>query len=133
MGESHVELALFENQNLPSPSTTFKEDSNFHEISSFGDFWHVDPFVFEYAISEGLGLDFARIEFNVSMPPSILNEETYATNEVSMSDYCRFAQVMQSMPAIDNMECDFDIGVKLTSGPSDRARYNFIWYTNHIK
>jgi len=108
VGESHVELALFENQNLPSPSTTFKEDSNFHEISSFGDFWHVDPFVFEYVASEGLGLDYARVKFSAPMPPSVTIDEPYATNEASMGDYCRFPQVVQSMSPVDDIKCDFN-------------------------
>jgi len=37
------------------------------------------------------------------------------------------------MPPIGDIECDFDLGVELSSGPSDRAHYKFIIYTNHVK
>ena len=40
--------------------------------------------------------------------PCIIKDKPYATNEVSMSDYCRFSQVVQSMPPVDDIECDFD-------------------------
>ena len=43
--------------------------------------------LFEYVTSEGLGLDYAMVEFSVSMPPSMIEDEIYATYEVSISDY----------------------------------------------
>ena len=48
-----------------------------------------------------------------------------------MSNYFKFAQVVQSMPPVDDLHCDFDIGVKLGSGPSDGAHYKFILCTDH--
>ena len=63
------------------------------------------------------------------MLPSILEGE----NKVPMSDYYRFAQVVQSMPQIDDIEYDFNLGVELRSGSSDGANYKFILYTDHIK
>ena len=50
---------------------------------------------------------------------SIVEDKTYATNEVSMSDHYRFAQVVQSIPQIDDVKYDFDLGVKHRSGPYD--------------
>ena len=94
VGESHGESVLFENQNIPSPSSALEEDMDFHQISSFDIWWRVDPFVFECVTSAGLRLDYARVEFNAPVPPSIVEDTTYATNEVSMSDYCMFAQVV---------------------------------------
>ena len=46
IGENHVEFVLFENQNIPSPSSALEEDVDFPEISSFNDWWHVNPFAF---------------------------------------------------------------------------------------
>ena len=108
MGECHVEFALFEHQNFPSPSSSFKKDSDFHEIDSFHDWQHVDPFMFECIVYEGIILDYARVEFNALAPPSVTKDEPYVSKDVSMSDYCRFAQVVQSMPPIDDIKCDFD-------------------------
>ena len=67
---------------------------DFHEICSFEDWWHVDPFMFECVTSKGLDLYHARVEFNPPMPPSVVEDDPDATNRVSMSDYCRFAQVV---------------------------------------
>jgi len=92
VGECHVEFALFENKNIPS-FISFRGRYGFHENCLFDDWWHVDPFVFECVTSKGFGLDYARVEFNVPAPPGIIKDEPYATNEASMSDYCRFAQV----------------------------------------
>ena len=125
----NVEFVLFKNHNIPSPSA-LDEDMDFHDIGSFDDWWHIDPFVFNCVTTEGLGLDYATVEFNMPAPPSIVEDETYATNEVSMSDYCRFAQVVQSMPQIDDIEHDFDFGVKLRSGLFDGAKYKFITCTD---
>ena len=38
VGECHVEFALFENHNIPSPLSASEGDIDFHEIGSFG-FW----------------------------------------------------------------------------------------------
>ena len=39
----------------------------------------------------------------------------------------------QSMPPIYDIECDFDLGVKLSSGPSDGVHYKFILFVDHVK
>ena len=91
MGDCHVEFALFENKNFLSRFSTSEEDSDFYEIGLFDDWWHVGPFVFECVTSEGLNLDFARVEFDAPVPPSVTKDEPYATNVVSMIDYYMFA------------------------------------------
>ena len=133
VGESYVEFVFFENQNIPSSSSPLEEDVNFHDIGSFDDWWHVDPFAFECVTSKGLCLHYARVEFSTPMPPCMIEDETYATNELSMSDYCRFAQVVQYMPQIDDIKHDFDLGVRLRSGPPDGAHYKFILYMDQVK
>jgi len=50
--------------------------------------------VFESVTSEGLSLDYARVEFNAPAPPSIVEDETYATNGASISGYCMLAQIV---------------------------------------
>jgi len=91
------------------------------------------PFAFENVRSEVLDLDHARVKLSVPMPPSMIEDETYATNDVSMSDYCKLAKIMQSMPQIDDNKHDFDLGVELRSGPSSGAQYEFILYTDRVK
>jgi len=73
------------------------------------------------------------VEFSAPTPPSMIEDETNVTNEVSMSDYCKFAQIVQSMPQIGDIEHDFDLGVELRSGSSDGAQYKFILYMDRVK
>jgi len=115
---------------LPSPSSDFEEDSDFHEIGSFDDWSHVDSFVFECVTSECLGLYYARVEFNVVAPSSITENEPYATNVVSMSDYYKFTQVVQSIPPVDYINCDFHLGVEFDNGHFDGAHCKFVLYTD---
>ena len=43
------------------------------------------------------------MEFDALAPPSIPKDEPYATNESSMNDYYSFAQVLLSLPSIENI------------------------------
>ena len=79
LGESHVEIVLFENHNIPSPSSALAEDVDFHEIRSFDDWWHVGPFAFECVASEGLDLHYVRVEFNAPMSPRIVKDRICTT------------------------------------------------------
>jgi len=64
------------------------------------------------------------VEFAVPMPPSIPKAEVYASNESSMNDYYRFAQVLLSSPLMEGVDLDFDLGIEYDdSGPLDRACY----------
>ena len=126
VGENHIEFILFENQNIPSPSSALEEDVDFNEIGSFDGWWDDYAFAFEYVIC--LVLDYARVEFSASMPRSMIEDETHITNKVSMSDYCQFAQIVQFIHQINDIEHDFDLIDELRSGPSDRAHHKFIWY-----
>ena len=65
--------------------------------------------MFKCVISKGIGLYYAGMEFNMLAPRSVVKDKPYATNGISTSDYCRFAQVLQSMPPIDVIERDFDL------------------------
>jgi len=52
------------------------------------------------------------VEFATPTPPSIPEVEAYASNESSMSDYCRFAQLVRSLPRMEGVDLDFDIGIE---------------------
>ena len=104
---------------------------DFHEIDSFDNWWHVDPFVFECVTSEGLIVNYARVKFNAPTPHSVIKAKPYATDGVSMSDYYRFTQVVLFMPSAQDIECDFDLRVKLGSSSSDRAHCKFILDTDN--
>jgi len=44
---------------------------------------------------------YVKVEFVTPMPPSILEVETYASNESSMSNYYMFAQEILSLPPME--------------------------------
>ena len=57
------------------------------------------------------------------MPPSIPKVKAYASNESPMSEYCRFAQVVLSLPPLEGVDLDFDLGIEHDdSGQFDRPR-----------
>jgi len=47
------------------------------------------------------------VEFAAPMPPSIYEVKAYASNESSMSDYYRFAQVVLSLPPKEGSQFRF--------------------------
>jgi len=67
------------------------------------------------------------------MAPSIPNVEAYASNESSTSDYCRFTQLGLSLPPMEGVDLDFDLGIKYDdSGPSAETHYRFVLYANDM-
>ena len=48
-----------------------------------------------------------------------------------MSNYCRFAQVVLSLPLMKGVDLDFDLGIEYDdSGSFDGASYRFVLYTD---
>ena len=48
-----------------------------------------------------------------------------------MSDYCRFTQVIPSLPPTKGVDLDFDLGIEYNySAPSDGAYYRFVLYAD---
>ena len=74
---------------------------------------------------------YVKVKFAAPMPPTVPEVKTYASNKSSMSDYCKFAQVVLSLPPMERVDWDFDHGIKYNdSGPSDRAHYQFILHAD---
>ena len=49
-----------------------------------------------------------------------------------MSDYCRFAQAVLSMPPMEEFDVEFDLGVEqVDCDPLDRPRACFVLYANN--
>ena len=67
------------------------------------------------------------MEFPVPVPPSMPKVEAHISNESSMSDYCRFVQVVLSLLLMEGLDADFDLGVEqVNSSSSDRLRVRFV-------
>ena len=64
--------------------------------------------MFVYVDTKGPDLDCSKVEFDALVPPSVTKDEPYATSEGSVSDYCEFAQVLLSLPSMEDTEYDFD-------------------------
>ena len=56
------------------------------------------------------------MEFAAHMPLNQLEVEAPAPNASFMSDYCRFAQIVLSMPLMDGSDVDFAVGVEQVDG-----------------
>jgi len=67
------------------------------------------------------------------MPPNKPEVDASVPNESSMSDYCRFAQTVLSMPPMEGFDADFDVGVEQVDGsPSDGPQERFVLYDDNI-
>jgi len=50
-----------------------------------------------------------------------------------MSDYCRFTQVVLSLPPMEGVDLDYDLSIKhADSNPFDGARYQFVLYADNM-
>ena len=48
-----------------------------------------------------------------------------------MSDYCRFAQTVLSMPFVEGFDADFDVGIeRVDDSPSDGPQGQFVLYAD---
>ena len=48
-----------------------------------------------------------------------------------MSNYCRLAQVVLSLPLMEGVDLDFDLRIEYDdSGPFDGAHYRFVLYAD---
>jgi len=66
------------------------------------------------------------------MPPNMPKVETYVSNESSMSNYCRFAQTVLSLPPIEGFDADFDLGLEqIDSSPCDWLQVCFVLYVDN--
>jgi len=72
-----------------------------------------------------------KVNFFAPMPPSKLEVEAPASNDSSLSEYCRFGRVAHSMLPLERFDADFDIGVKQVDvSLSDAPREQFVLYAD---
>jgi len=91
-----------------------------------------DPFEFDWISTWDFDQGYVNMELAAPTPPSIPEVYAYASNESSMSDYCRFTEVTLSLPPMKGVNLDFDLGIEHDdSGPCDGALYRFIVYAHN--
>ena len=66
----------------------------------------------DWISTEDPGQLYVKVEFAAPTPPSITKVKAYASNESSMSNYCRFAQVVLSLPHSEGVDLDFDLRIE---------------------
>ena len=71
-----------------------------------------DPSNSEWISYEDPDQGYVRVEFSAPMPPSKPEVETPISNDSLITEYCRFTQIVHSMPHLEGFEADFDVGVK---------------------
>ena len=65
------------------------------------------------------------------MPPYKPKVEAPVSNDSSISEYCKFAQVVHSMPPLEGFDADFDVGVEqVDDSLSDGLREHFVLYAD---
>ena len=88
-----------------------------------------DPSYYNWNLTENPSQGYVKVKFAAPTPLNILEVATYASNEFSMSDYCRFVQLILSLPSMEGTNLDFDLGIEYNdSSLSDGARYEFVLY-----
>jgi len=91
-----------------------------------------DPPGFDWISTKDLDRGYAKVELAASMPPSIPKVDAHASNESTVRDYCRFAQVVLSLPPTEGFDADFDPGIEQgDSGQSDRPCTWFVLYADN--
>ena len=66
------------------------------EIETKDDWSYLGPSDSNWISTKDPDQGYVKVEFAAPTPPSIPGVETYASNESSMSDYCRFTQLVLS-------------------------------------
>ena len=96
------------------------------------DVWNCeDPPDSEWISYEGLDQGYVKVEFATPMPPNKPEVEAPVSNDSSISEYCRFTQVVHFMPSLEDFDADFDVGVEQEAGsPSDGLREWFVLYVD---
>ena len=68
-----------------------------------------------------------KVEFASPTSPSVPKVEADASNESPMSCYCRFTQVIFSLPPMEGVDLDFDMGIEHDhSGQYEESRNHFV-------
>ena len=71
-----------------------------------------DPPDFDWISHEDPNQRYVKVEFAAPTPPNMANVDVHASNEFALSNYCRFAQAIHSLPPMKGFNADFDLGVK---------------------
>ena len=120
-GSSRVEFSFFEDQ-IVSPTSYASDIVLLSYEIEMDDVWCcANPPIFYWVFTKGTNLDYAEPEFSAPIPPSIIEERSSAFNECSLSAYCRCAQSLKSLPLIEGIDFDFDLGIEIGSGPFEGA------------
>jgi len=67
---------------------------------------------FDWISNEDPDEGYVKVEFVAPTPPSTPEIEAHASNESTMSDYYKFAQVVLSLPAMQGVDAGFDLGIE---------------------
>ena len=94
-----------------------------HEYDMEDGLHNEDPPYSEWISYEDPDQGYVRVGFSTSMPPSKPEVEAPISNDSSISEYCRFAQVVHSMPPLEGFDANFDVRVEqVDDSPSDEPR-----------
>jgi len=91
-----------------------------------------DPLDFNWISHEDLDQRYVKMEFATPMLPNMPKVAAHVSNKSSMSDYCRFAQVVLSLFLMEGFHIDFDLGVEqIDSSASYGLRVHLVLYADN--
>jgi len=71
-----------------------------------------DPPDFDWISHQNPTQRYVKVEFAAPTLPNMPKVKAHVCNESSMSDYCRFAQAILSLPPIEGLNADLDSGIE---------------------
>ena len=131
MGECHTEFSLFKDRNFLPSLFACGEVIISNAIVKFDNLCPNDPPMFDCVSTKGLELDCANVGLDAHVALIITKDEPYVFNEESMNDCYRFSRVLMSLPLMDGVQYDFNLGAEFDSGQSDRVHYKIILFADY--
>jgi len=88
---------------------------------------------FDWVSTKDSDQRYVKVKFAAPVSPGIPKVQVHASNESTMSDYCRFARALLSLPPIEGSDAEFDLGVKQgDSSQFDGLRKRFVLYNESV-
>jgi len=106
VGKYHAEFGLFKGrESFPSSFACYGYGVLVSDKAmKIVDLYHSDPRMLHHESFKGNGFCYARVDLIKNLSPSIANDKPYIFYERYLSDCCRFAQVLLSLPPGGNVE-----------------------------
>jgi len=121
-------------EDMVSPHSSTLDALPISHENDIEDVWNCeDPLDSDWISYEDPDQGYPKVEFATPMPPNKTEIKAPVSSESSMSNCCRFAQTVLSMPPMEGFDVDFNVGVEwVNDSPSDGPQKRFVLYANSV-